>query len=1170
MKLKSLIISLLGLWGGVAALTSCDNKEIDIAGKGEAMIPMSLDMRAMAPSFATRADVADVPAERTVNTYDILVFRSGEEDVFTVHSSSSAPSQTGEDGSFTSGTFLVPTGALDLYVVANGPESAREAGTRTALLDAVSLFAANSPESFVMTASKSVDVSSLIPDGDGVRHVSGVSLERIASKVVLGKVAKAFASPALNSSEVRLLGARLVNVPKSSKVMRPSSGDTAPGTAATAYHNGTAEWEVNSLITWSPASSLEVTVSGADAGVSLYGYPNTTPEAASAADGDRVMKLVLKVSVGGTVYYYPIGIPQMTDASRNLVYRISKVTLRRPGNTDDDPTKYLEQGVVDVAMTVLDWNEATLVSDYVDDLLTDEEEMPNYFYFEALEPGSTVSMSTVGNYRPSLNYSFDRVHWNEWDFSAIELENSGDRVYFYGENNWFNNYNGRDADYLETWGLRNSYNLKPNNYSRFVSTGSVAVGGELCGLLSKIPDGFNALTRVNDNGIYRNFSSGIFSRLFYGNSALVDASALVIPSTLDRPNFSMSYLFYEMFMNCSSLISVPTLPAESLPSAVYARMFEGCNSLSVAPELPALDLGGFCYAGMFTDCTSLLATPELPATTLKEGCYSGMFSGCRSLVQASDLNALTLPNQCYGGYYISYGSYSIYGMFYGCVSLVKAPKMSPTVVGNGSCSGMFYGCTSLSDISELSLPAETLKIESYKCMFERCSSLEHTPVMAPTTVARKSCYEMFHSCKKLSRYDLTLPAMQLGEECYRGMFTACGLLTDIPELPATVLPAGCYTGMFAGCTGLVTLSYGFDHVTSFGKNCFGASANNYSPYPTNPNWSPDSNYGMFQYCTSLVKAPALHPSMTAEYSFAHMFERCSSLVDISELSLPATELAVGSYAKMFSDCSSLTTSPYMSPTMVSDYSCGAMFSGCTSLSDISGIGLPATTLGKASYGTMFKDCTSLTKAPPMAPNTVAQSSCSGMFYGCASLMDISGISLPATTLAQACYGDRSFGNDTYSGGGMFENCVSLTTAPSIAPTVVAAYCCANMFLGCTSLTDISGISLPAMTLAEGCYKKMFEGCSKITVAPELPAKDLVTRCYQYMFNYCTSLSYVKAMFITSPKTDYSYDSTYYNYTQAWLNNVASTGTFVKNEAATWDVTGANGIPSGWTVETAAN
>ena len=62
-----------------------------------------------------------------------------------------------------------------------------------------------------------------------------------------------------------------------------------------------------------------------------------------------------------------------------------------------------------------------------------------------------------------------------------------------------------------------------------------------------------------------------------------------------------------------------------------------------------------------------------------------------------------------------------------------------------------------------------------------------------------------------------------------------------------------------------------------------------------------------------------------------------------------------------------------------------------------------------------------------------------------------------------------------------------------------------------------------------------------------------------MFKGCSSLNYIKAMFTTTPSNTYTYD---------WVSGVASTGTFVKNSAANWDVTGVNGIPSGWTVQTA--
>ena len=85
---------------------------------------------------------------------------------------------------------------------------------------------------------------------------------------------------------------------------------------------------------------------------------------------------------------------------------------------------------------------------------------------------------------------------------------------------------------------------------------------------------------------------------------------------------------------------------------------------------------------------------------------------------------------------------------------------------------------------------------------------------------------------------------------------------------------------------------------------------------------------------------------------------------------------------------------------------------------------------------------------------------------------------------------------------------------------------------------------------------MFSVCTSLENAPVLPATTLVSGCYNYMFSGCSKLNYVKALFTTTPSRSYSY---------GWLDRVSSSGTFVKNAAATWNVVGANGIPEGWTV-----
>ena len=71
---------------------------------------------------------------------------------------------------------------------------------------------------------------------------------------------------------------------------------------------------------------------------------------------------------------------------------------------------------------------------------------------------------------------------------------------------------------------------------------------------------------------------------------------------------------------------------------------------------------------------------------------------------------------------------------------------------------------------------------------------------------------------------------------------------------------------------------------------------------------------------------------------------------------------------------------------------------------------------------------------------------------------------------------------------------------------------------------------------------------------------MVSGCYGNMFQGCSSLNYIKAMFTTTPSS---------TYTSNWVNGVASSGTFVKNSAAQWDVSGVHGVPTGWTVQTAS-
>ena len=128
-------------------------------------------------------------------------------------------------------------------------------------------------------------------------------------------------------------------------------------------------------------------------------------------------------------------------------------------------------------------------------------------------------------------------------------------------------------------------------------------------------------------------------------------------------------------------------------------------------------------------------------------------------------------------------------------------------------------------------------------------------------------------------------------------------------------------------------------------------------------------------------------------------------------------------------------------------------------------------------------------------------------------------------------------------------------------TLTANYTFPGLFFQATGLTSTSEhmLVLPATTLTKNCYHHMFYGCTNLTAAPELPSPTLANYSYSEMFGGCSKLAYIKCLATNISAT---------NCTNAWVNGVASTGTFVKDANMTGWTTGRNGIPTNWTVQNA--
>ena len=665
---------------------------------------------------------------------------------------------------------------------------------------------------------------------------------------------------------------------------------------------------------------------------------------------------------------------------------------------------------------------------------------------------------------------------------------------------------------------------------------------------------FNCFTFSNKVHVYGNVNS------LTGNNTSVGA-----------------FCFYKLFSDCTNLYTYERkkiiLPATTLGNYCYANMFYRCSNLTVAPELPATTLANYCYINMFSDCTSLTAAPELPATTLADNCYYGMFYGCTGLTTAPELPATTLASTCY------------YEMFKGCTSLTTAPELPATTLGTYCYMYMFQNCTGLKDAPEL--PVTEMKDRCYCGMFWGCSNLTKAPELPAITLA-SGCYEyMFYNCSSLNYIKAlftTTPSTTYTMNWVSGV-AATGTFVKSEDATWDVIgnngvPTGWMTerGTYDAKDNLNYLTFYCDEAGAIGWKCnnasiaktiqyskdFGASWTNLTSTTSGATiavnagdvvWFKGNNaaYANEAYNNEFTLSNKAHiygnvNSLTgnntsvSSYCFHKLFFNCSNLYtyEHKKIILPATTLANGCYSSMFYGCTSLTTAPELPATTLADGCYGSMFYGCTSLTTAPK--LPATTLAIDCYAYMFGDCTSLTTAPELPATTLEDECYMEMFNGCTSLTTAP--QLPATTLAYDCYMMMFFG------------CTSLTTAPQLPATTLAIDCYDYMFGDCTSLTTAP--ELPATTLEDYCYYGMFYGCTSLTTAPELPATTLAEWCYNEMFYSCTSLNYIKALFTTDPSSG--------SYTTDWVNGVAATGTFVKSAAATWNVTGDDGVPTGWTVK----
>ena len=100
---------------------------------------------------------------------------------------------------------------------------------------------------------------------------------------------------------------------------------------------------------------------------------------------------------------------------------------------------------------------------------------------------------------------------------------------------------------------------------------------------------------------------------------------------------------------------------------------------------------------------------------------------------------------------------------------------------------------------------------------------------------------------------------------------------------------------------------------------------------------------------------------------------------LDPLILPATKLAWGCYMRMFHNCTSLTSAPSFTVEETAEKCCYNMFRKCSNLVNVGSIQLPAKTLSPDCYRELFRECSKLTTAPVLPAPTLVQECYRQMF-----------------------------------------------------------------------------------------------------------------------------------------------------------------------------------------------
>ena len=242
----------------------------------------------------------------------------------------------------------IPTGTVECHAVVNSSDDLSNISTKTNFLKRLSHLKNNTTSRMEMLGSVSKTVAA------GANSVS-IAVKRFASKVQIDKITPAFAAPAHRTMEFKLAGIYLINVNGTCPYTMIPTG----ASESTSWYNKRkyVSGDCNHLITDKFSTHVIMQTSAGEVTPYstphyLYCYPNPiATDVSTTTWSERISRLVVETTLGGTTYYYSVNIP---TPQCNTVYQITNMKITGLGT--DTPDAVVQKGSLSVSLTVTDWS----------------------------------------------------------------------------------------------------------------------------------------------------------------------------------------------------------------------------------------------------------------------------------------------------------------------------------------------------------------------------------------------------------------------------------------------------------------------------------------------------------------------------------------------------------------------------------------------------------------------------------------------------------------------------------------------------------------------------------------------------------------------------------------------------------------------------------------------